>query len=229
YLATGGLCLALGREIYSGLKSGISHYVERAPRHAVIIAPLVYFGFCVIDIQGAADLIPLIPFIAAFSALVLVYITGRLCTRLAPGRREIGRVAVAFVTLWVLFFGIRDALFYERGFPTLQDQDESVREIVSHLEPGDKIFIHGRTEILVLARLTNATKYFFLDKGKDTYLDRLEPGGFAGWFERLKSEQPRIVALARLGEVDHEQDFLNWVSTEYEPRFRRVFTYYVRK
>ncbi len=235
YLATAGLCLALGREIYGGLKSGISHFVERAPRHAVIIAPLIYFAFCAVDIQGAADLIPLIPFIAVFSALVLVYVTGRECTRLASGRWEIGRVAtirlvaVALVTLWVLFLGMRDAFLYERGFPTLQDQDELVREIVSHLEPGDKIFVHGRTEILVLARLTNASRYFFLDRGKDSYLDGLEPGGFAGWFERLKSERPRIVALARLGAVDHEKDFLDWVATDYEPRLSRVFNYYVRR
>ncbi len=81
----------------------------------------------------------------------------------------------------------------------------------------------------MLARLSNASRYFFLDRGKDRYLDGLEPGGFAGWFERLKSERPRIVALARLGAVDHEKDFLDWVATDYEPRLSRVFNYYVRR
>ncbi|MEK6286593.1 MAG: hypothetical protein AABO57_12705 [Acidobacteriota bacterium] len=131
--------------------------------------------------------------------------------------------------MWALCFSVRDAVLFECGFPTLKDQDELVAEIVSQLDAGDTVFVHGQTEILVLGRLTNASKYFFLDKGKDGYLDRVEPGGFAGWFERLKAERPKVVGLSRLGGVDHAQDFLDWVAASYEPRADRIFTYYVRK
>lgn len=235
FLALIGLFVAVAREIHGGVTSGLSHLVERAPRQAVIVAPIVYFCFCMIDIQGPQDLIPLIPFVAAFSALALVYSVERLCSRLA--NRGLGthlaatiqRFAVSFVVLWVLFFSVKGALLYESRFPTLTDQDMVVAEIVSLLVPGDKVFVHGQTEILVLGRLTNATKYFFLDKDKDQYLDLVEPGGFAGWFERLKAERPRIVALARLEEVHHAKDFLDWVAASYEPHSSRVFTYYLRK
>jgi hypothetical protein len=188
-----------------------------------------------IDIQGAADLIPLIPFVAVFSALPLVYALERLCGRLANGRLEtrhaitIQRFAVSFVVLWVFFFSVKRALLYECKFPKLTDQDILVGEVVSQLGPGDKIFVHGQTEILVLGRLTNASKYFFLDRDKDQYLDLVEPGGFAGWFERLKAGRPKIVALARLDEVHHAKDFLDWVTAYYEPHLSRVFNYYVRK
>jgi len=235
FLALIGLFVAAAREIHGGVTSGLSHVVERAPRQAVIVAPIVYFCFCMIDIQGPQDLIPMIPFVAAFSALALVYSVERLCSRLANRRlgthlaAAIQRFAVSFVVLWVLFFSVKGALLYESRFPTLTDQDMVVAEIVSRLVPGDKVFVHGQTEILVLGRLTNATKYFFLDKDKDQYLDLVEPGGFAGWFERLKAERPRIVALARLEEVHHARDFLDWVAASYEPHFSRVFTYYLRK
>lgn len=234
YLALIGLCLAVGREI-QGVRSGLSHLVERAPRQAVIVAPIVYFGFCMIDIQGPIDLIPLIPFVAAFSALALVYAVERICNRLLRDRLgtrhavTIQGFAVSFVVLWVLFFSVKGALLFECGFPTLKDQDMLVGEVVSQLGPGDKIFVHGQTEILVLGRLTNASKYFFLDRDKDRYLDLVEPGGFAGWFERLKAERPKIVALARLDDVHHAKDFLDWVAASYEPHLSRVFTYYVRK
>lgn len=235
YLALIGLCLAVVREIQVGVTTGLGHLIDRAPRQAVIVAPIVYFGFCVIDIQGAADLFPLIPFVSVFSALALVYAVERSCSRLAHWRLEtshattIQRFAVSFVVSWVLFFGVKGALLFECGFPTLSDQDMLVGEVVSQLEPGDKIFVHGQTEILVLGRLTNASKYFFLDKDKDQYLEIVEPGGFAGWFERLKAERPKIVALSRLDDVRHAKDFLDWVAASYEPRFSPVFTYYVRR
>lgn len=235
YLALIGLFLALGREIQGGIRSGLRHLIGRAPRQAVIVAPIVYFGFCMIDIQGAADLIPLIPFAATFSALALVYAVERFCSALARGRIEahlaitIQRFAVSFVVLWVLFFNVKGALLFECRFPSLKEQDLLVREVVLQLAPGDRIFVHGQTEILVLGRLTNASKYFLLDRGKDQYLDRVEPGGFAGWFERLKAERPKIVALSRLDEVHHARDFVDWVAASYEPRRGPVFTYYVRK
>jgi hypothetical protein len=97
------------------------------------------------------------------------------------------------------------------------------------LEPGDKIFVHGRTEILVLSGLTNASKYFLLDRGKAQYLDQVEPGGFNGWLERLKAERPKIVALDRLGEGGPLERLEEWVAADYDLRINRVFAYYIRK
>lgn len=231
YVAPIGLFIALARELRIGVSQGLNNLLARAPGQTVIIAPVVYFAFCMIDIQGAADVIPLIPFVAIFAALALVWIVDRLCSRLARGTKvaKTRRLVVSFVILWVLFFNVRAALLYKCRVPTLADQDSVVAEVVSLLEPGDKIFVHGQTEILVLGRLTNATKYFFFDRDKDRYLDVVEPGGFAGWFERLKAERPRIVALSRLEGVYHAKDFLDWVSASYEPRFSSVFVYYVRR
>jgi hypothetical protein len=111
----------------------------------------------------------------------------------------------------------------------LQQQEADVREMTSLLGPGDKVFTHGRTEILVISGLTNASRHFFLDRDKDVYMDRVEPGGFYGWFERLKAERPKIVALGRLRKVRHRNDFKEWVSRDYEVRLGKVFQYYVRK
>ncbi|HEY3135000.1 MAG TPA: hypothetical protein VGL29_03005, partial [Blastocatellia bacterium] len=232
YLAVGGLLLTLGRETYAGVKSGVGYFLERAPRHSLAIAPIIYLGFSMIDIQGAADLIPFIPFVGVFAAVALIYILKRVSAALTRGHRErtvTELLTSAFLVLWVLFFCLRHAVLFEQGYPTLKDEDAVVAEAVSHLQPSDKIFVHGLTEILVLSGLTNASNYFFLDRGKDEYLDRVEPGGFNGWFERLRSERPKVVALSRLNDVDRAEDFLDWVATDYQPRFTPIFTYYVRK
>ncbi|HTG14140.1 MAG TPA: hypothetical protein VK747_02620, partial [Blastocatellia bacterium] len=115
------------------------------------------------------------------------------------------------------------------GFPTLKDQDEEVAEITSHLQPGDAIYAHGRSEILVLSGLTNADKHYFLDRGKDVYLDRVEPGGFAGWLERLKAKQPKVVAIERTKFVERKDDFDDWLRADYEEHKGRIFTYYLKK
>jgi hypothetical protein len=129
----------------------------------------------------------------------------------------------------ILILSVGDAFLVRVGFPTLKDQDGEVAEITSHLQAGDVIYVHGRSEILVLSGLTDADKHFFLDRGKDVYLDRVEPGGFAGWLERLKAKQPKVVAIERTKFVERKDDFDDWVRADYEEHKGRIFTYYLRK
>ena len=146
-------------------------------------------------------------------------------------RQEVRRAfrPIAAVLAAVFVFSVADAFKFHRGFPTLKDQYEGVKELTERLEPGDKIFTHGQTEVLVLSGLTNASKYFFLDRGKDMYLNKVEPGGYEGWLARLKAERPRVVALSRLRAVDHGNDFRQWMRDDYQRYDGTVFSFYVRK
>lgn len=105
----------------------------------------------------------------------------------------------------------------------------SIGRLGRTIDDGDKIFVHGSTDVLVLSGLDNASKYFLLDRGKDKYLDVVEPGGFDGWFERLKAEHPRVVLLDRLTRVGRRARFQAWVNEDYEMREGPLFTYYVRR
>ncbi len=222
-------------------KSFLKSVKDNAPRHAILIAPLVYFLFCLIDLQGNADMIPLLPFAAMFAAYLIVWMIDTFFAYLSryktdganrqAQRQQDNYAALAFVVvcLVVFVFNEKSALAMRRGYATVARQDAEIAKLVAYLEPGDKIFVQGRTEILVLSGLTNASKYFFLDRGKDTYLDKMEEGGFAGWFERLKAERPKIVALSRLKPVDHREDFRAWANEEYIAVEDRIFSYFVRK
>jgi len=207
--------------------------LEEAQRHAVFIAALVYFGFCMINIQGPVDLIPLLPFVAIFAALAIhggATRLIRLCAyRLTESSRSLIRSGtIALITIIVLFQAATALIEPVRHFPTLQDQEAIVAEIVQQLERGDKVFVHGYCEVLVLSGLTNASRYFLLDRGKNTFLDQVEPGGFAGWFDRLKAERPKIIALTRFEDMAHEADFREWAAADCEPRINEVLPYYVR-
>ncbi len=234
YLATAGLLLAFVLAITQARREGRKGWSLYAPQHAIIIAPIVYLIFCRINIQGGADLIPLMPFVAVFAAVALVYAMEWLIALLAAKRVHIKQARVANVLTaigltFIFLQTVNNARAFKRDFPTLKDQQQALTDITSRLTPEDKIFVYGGTEVLVLSGLTNASKYFLLDKGKDRYLDRVEPGGFTGWLERLKAERPKVVVLDRLDKSDYLNLLVEWVASEYELRNNSVFSYYVRK
>jgi hypothetical protein len=234
YAAVAGIVVAIGRELRRAGAGRIRLLIQSAPRHSVILAALGYLGFCMIDMQGGADLIPLLPFVGIFSAILFGFLLDfavDLATRFRPAQNAAaiekwGRAAVCFA---VLALGAGRAYSYRLGSPTLKDQDVEVSGITANLESGDKIFVHGLTEVLVLSGLNNASKYFLLDRGKDGYLDLLEPGGFDGWFDRLKAEKPKVVLVDRLKRVDRRASFQSWVNENYEAREGPLFKYYLRR
>jgi hypothetical protein len=187
-----------------------------------------------IDMQGAADLIPLLPFAAFYSSILCGFLLDLMVEfakrfRPALSGNAIAQWGRAVICVGVLVLGAGRAHAYRLDFPTLKDQDSDVASITANLKTGDKIFVHGVTEVLVLSGLNNASKYFLLDRGKDAYLDVLEPGGFDGWLERLKSEKPKVVLLDRLKRVDRRASFHAWVKQDYEAHEGLLFKYYVRR
>lgn len=234
YLGALGLALICWRELRHPANETRRSLLDRSAFHAIIIAPVVYFGFCTINIQAGIDLIPLLPFIAVFAAVAIVYLLDRATDLLLRARPRFDRAIIqtcsyGFIMALVFVLSVGDVVLFRVEFPTLKDQETEVAEITSHLQPVDGIYVHGLAEILVLSGLTNADRHFFLDRGKDNYLDLVEPGGFAGWLERLKAKRPKVVAIERMKYVEHKDDFLDWMREDYEERQGKIFTYYLRK
>jgi len=234
YIALGGLLIAIIREAIRILKAPKGYFVSAATSHALIISLLVYFGFCMIDIQGGPDLIPLLPFVAIFSAIGIMFVVeqcAKLSQRVKPGlnRGLFERYAVLVIVVFMVYWHVTVAFYFERTFPTLADQEAAIQEVMRNFRPGDSIFAYGQTELLVLTGMSNASKYFLLDRGKARYLDKVEPGGFDGWLEEVKRQRPRLVAMERLGGDNDLKPLEGWVAEDYRPAINRVFTCYVRK
>jgi hypothetical protein len=228
YLSLAGFLLVAAREFIK------RRSLEFAPRHALLIAPVVYFIFCAINLQAGPDLIPLLPFAAIFSSAVFVYWlehTGGAMWKesQSKGRAIFEHAAFAVFLGTILILKVGDAFFYSAETPTLAEQDAQVAEIRRQIEPGDEIYVHGQIETLVLSGMTNADKYVLLGRGKDVYLDYVEAGGFDGWLERLKTRRPKIVALTRLAPVSRRDDIESWVREDYTVRQGQLFNFYVRK
>lgn len=233
-LAVAGAAIFLLREARA-IREG-RHEDGKAPslRHGIIIAPLVYFAFCMINFQGVGDLFPLLPFVSIFASAAIISALGLVPILIAKYGRGMSAgfakpALFATACALVFYFNVSGAFAFRVGNPTLRDQDEDVSEMLALMQPGDAIYVHGQTEILALSGLHNASRHIFLDRGKDLYLDQVEPGGFEGWLAGLKESSPKIVAISRVGAVERRRAFLDWARADYEVRKGRVFKYYVRK
>jgi hypothetical protein len=234
YIAAAGLLAFILRESMLGVKQGLGALLARAPYHQAAIAAIVYMAFCRINMQGEQDFIPLLPFMAIFAAMLLVWAIDLISSLIArtpfkPYKSKIALFTSAALFSVVILDRASDVLAYRAPRRTLEAQDADVRAILTLMNPGDQIFVHGRTEMLALSGMTNSRKYTNLDHGKDNFLNQVEPGGFDGWLEQLKLDRPKIVMLSRMEHVDRKQYFFEWVERDYEKVDGEVFNYYVRR
>lgn len=190
-------------------------------RDALLIPPLVYLAFCLVNFQSGPDLIPFFPFIGLFAGWFFVETSelisaSRLLTRVTFARsrpRLLLRSAVVIVLVLVLYRSVVSA--FERG-PRLQDQDRAFEAVSSRLAPGDRIYVHGMAELLVLLDRANLNPYIFLDRSKDDYVARKAGDGFGRVVDQMDLLAPKIVALSRLSKVAHRAELEDWARVHYD-------------
>lgn len=201
-------------------------------RDAVLIPPMVYFAFCLINFQAGPDLIPFFPFIGIFGAWVFVK-----AGQLGASRAQRSTLSIAPVTwlplaaLFVILVVVSTrTITYRVGGWTLQYQDQEIQTLSGLLTPLDKIYVHGTVELLVLLNRPNLNPYVLLDWDADNFAAARTPGGWDAIMGEMESQQPKLVAISRLRTVKHRADLERWVQEHYQPvelfRYERV---YVRK
>jgi hypothetical protein len=202
-------------------------------KDGILIAPAVYFVFCLIDFKGGPYLIPLIPFGGIFTAWLVEKVSGMVPT-IRSGRQtkeprvpSFGWQALVLAAVFVLAFAIA-AKQGNRG-PGLREQMHKFESLAGMLGPDDKIYVHGSTEILVLLDKANLNPYIFLDSGKDDYLAARTNGGFKSIVDGMETQAPKLVALSRLDRVRHREELQEWVNERYEKVPLSGYDVYVRK
>jgi hypothetical protein len=200
-------------------------------RDALLMPPVVYLVFCLINFQSGPDLIPFFPFIGIFAAWFLVR-AGKFASSI--GRSESGgRHLVkqwylpAFATMAIVLVLAARALTLRSESWTLESQDRELTAISELLGPNDKIYVHGSVEILVLLNKPNLNPYVFLDWDADTFAGSRKPGGWSGIMDEMEAQAPKLVAISRLRAVTHRADFERWVGAHYDklemPTYERIF------
>ena len=177
---------------------------------AIVILPLIYLAFCLINFQSGPDLIPLFPFIGLFAGWFVV--------KLGDARFGLARYlpGAALIVLFALII-FRGLIYRVESELTLQDQEKEFAAISKVLVPDDRIYVHGTAEILVLLNRPNMNPYVFLDRGKDDWIARRTPDGFRAIIDEMESLAPRVVAISRAGKVAHRAELKRWADDHYDP------------
>ena len=200
-------------------------------RDALVIPPVVYLAFCLINFQSGPDLIPFFPFIGIFAAWFFVragqYLSYARWIRLS-GRHFVKQwhlPALALLAILTVLF-LR-AVTYRVDSWTLQYQDQEFKTLSDLLGPDDKVYVHGTVEILVLLNRPNLNPYVFLDWDADTFAGSRKPGGWNAIMDEMEGEAPKLVAISRLRAVTHRADLERWVQDHYDKlemfKYERVF------
>jgi len=198
---------------------------------ALFIPPAVYLGFCLINFQAGPDLIPFFPFIGTFAGLFFFKAGGFVTSlrwikqRRFPLAREMLMPGLALVLILLVI--LARTVTYRAGDWTLQDQDREFKAISDLLGPGDKIYVHGRVELLVLLNRPNMNPFILLDWGADNFAAARKSGGWSAIMDEMEAQSPKLVAISRLRAVTHRADIERWVDEHYDPlasfRYDRVF------
>jgi hypothetical protein len=203
-------------------------------RDAIVIPPVVYFAFCIIDFQGGPDLLPFLPFFGLFAAWFFIetgrlIASNRLVKRIMPRggwKSLVPSVAIASILGLIL---IRATSYRPPSFD-LREQARAVSQIADYLGPDDKIYVHGTAEILVLLNRPNLNRYIALDSGADDYIAAQKSGGFKDVIDEIEAAAPKLVAISRLRNVRHSSELEHWVNEHYdELELPGYETIYIRK
>src|SRR5207302_2194919 len=115
-------------------------------KDAILIPPLVHFGFCIVNWQGEEALIPFFPFIGIFAGYFVVAIARAivaipLIKRSPIAVRAIGlALVVPIVLIFVSVVHHARAYRIEPG-RTLQDEQVAFQAVADILGPNDKVYV----------------------------------------------------------------------------------------
>jgi uncharacterized protein YqgC (DUF456 family) len=184
---------------------------------AMLMPPLIYLAFCLINMQGGPDLIPLVPFVGIFVGWLIV--KGERALSRARKTGSFSRfdtlvpcLAIAIILALVLYHA---ASYRIQGW-RLKDQDKAMEAVSLLLGPDDKIYVHGTVEILALLGKSNLNPYVFLDWGADDFAAIRRGSDFAAIVAEMEAQAPKLVSLTRLRKVNHRAELEQWVAEHYD-------------
>jgi hypothetical protein len=217
-LAAAGLLTYIGERAHSRWKSKESSFTDGWFKDALIFPPLVYFLFCMVNMQAGPDLIPFFPFIGLFAGWFLFRV-GTLIGKIKPLQRprlnwEI--VVTGLVVLLLFGASVRRATKYRIAGLTLQDQYRDLQPVADVLGAEDKMYVHGTMELLVLLKRRNLNPYVLLDWGADQFVAHKRGVEFKDIVAEMEAQTPKIISITRLRTLTNKEDLENWAKAHYD-------------
>jgi hypothetical protein len=217
-LSVFGYFTYIGERIYARWKVGEKSFADGWFKDALIFPPLVYFLFCLVNMQAGPDLIPFIPFMGLFSAWMLFRI-GTLIGKVKFLQRPHLNWEIAVTGLVIILMvgvSVRRATKYRIAGLTLQDQYKDLQPVADVLGADDKMYVHGTMELLVLLKRRNLNPYVLLDWGADQFAAYKKGVEFKDIVADMEAQEPKIISITRLRTLTNKADLENWAKEHYD-------------
>ena len=202
-------------------------------KDAILMPPVIYLVFSIINFQAGPDLIPFYPFIAIFFAFFLHrlgQVAGRGRSINLAGRHVLAdSVPLQLSCVVLLAMAVYQAFTYKIEGPTLSDQQATFAELSLQLSPGDQVYVHEAAEVLVLLNIPNANRYIAFDSGADDYISAGKPNGFSSVIDEIESGKPKVLVLSRLNGIHYAYELVRWAEQHYDRYPSQDYLVYIRK
>lgn len=203
-------------------------------KDAILMAPVIYIAFCLINLQSGPDLIPLFPFIGMFAGWAIVEISCRLGSltvlRQKPALRRTFELLPALALLLVCAVAVGRAARSRLDDPGLEYQDKQLKAVTDLVGPDDKIYVHGAVELLLLLNRNNLNPYIMWDHGKAGYVVAKKYGGSVdAMIDGIEAEAPKLVAFSRLRHIPEGAALERWAEIHYDRVPIPGYEIYLRK
>jgi hypothetical protein len=229
-----GLLMYFVRQLRARVKSGQAFASPELFKDGVLIAPLVYIAFCLINLQSGPDLIPLFPFLSIFAGWFITEASRWLSsfgmiTKRPALLRSVERFPAFALSLVCAVALVRAAIFRMDDW-TLWRQDSELKAISDLVGPDDKIYVHGSAEILLRLNRPNLNPYIMWDHGKARYVaDKKYQGSIDAMVDAIEAERPKLVAVSRLRNIPDGAALERWLEKHYERLPITGYDAYLRK
>lgn len=187
----------------------------------LLISGYWWLLFSIRDLDGIADLIPWLPYLAlgvGWSLEVALSLLRRLPIRTVAW----SQLAALGALLFILVYGLQDLPGKKRSALTLQDQISRAAELDAFLGPSGQVQIIGDLSFLVLAERSNLTPLIHLGP-KHYNLFLHEPGGLEKILETIREAKPEAIILQRVWDYPWSPSFRELAAGKILNPFRANF------
>lgn len=215
YLSVAGFLVYVCERVRARWQGLEKSYTDGQYRDALIFPVIVYFLFTLVNMQAGPDLIPYLPFMGLFAGYFFV-LAGRLLASLwKKPEVDWARWTAGAALLVLTMMTVTRAATYKMDTYRLNDQYIIWQPYRDMLGEGDKLYVHGTVEMLVLYNLENLNPYIFLDWGADEFAAHKRGTTFEQIIEEMEAQKPKLVFLTRLKRVRKADAFQRWVDAHY--------------
>ena len=191
------------------------------PYSPLFVTLLAFTCWTLVDYQGIPDSFPFLPHLSISFALLVRQVVNFIEKYLhlwpnIDSFKVLMVMSVAGLALFGSYPALQKNLREIQRKLTLNEQMEYDHNFIQHYGKDLRVMCMGKKMApCIFFRIHSPNRYHFIDSGIDLYMEQMEPGGFDGWFKRIREYDPQIVFFTKAS-GKRMKIFKSWLSNNFK-------------